>query len=90
MLLIITYIMMFILQIVMFKLSIRRKTKKLWVSLFCAEGISILIAFGLVVYHNINQGPNFEGFFEGLISFLAAIVYGLFLLISVIVMSKKQ
>ena len=90
MVLIIAYIMIFILQIVLFKLSIRRKTKKLWMSLFCAECIPILIAVGLVVYYNIHQGPNFEGFFEGLISFGAAIVYGLFLLVSVFVMRKKQ
>ena len=90
MILISAYIVMFFLQIVLFKLSIRRKTKKLWMCLFCAECIPILIAVGMIVYHNIHQGPNFEGFFEGLISFGAAIVYGLFLVISVFVMRKKQ
>lgn len=90
MLLIITYIIMFILQIVLFRLSIRRKTKKLWMCLLCAACISILIAFGMIVYYNIEQGPNFENFIWGLISFGAAIVYGLFLLISVFVMRKKQ
>lgn len=90
MILIIAYIMVFILQIVLFRLSIQRKTKKLWMSLFCAECISILIAVGLIAYYNINQGPNFEGFFEALISFGAAIIYGLFFVASLLIMRKKQ
>jgi len=90
MILIIAYIMIFILQIVLFRLSIRRKKKKLWVGLFCAECISILIAVGAIAYYNINQGPNFEGFFEALISFGAAILYGLFFVASLLVMKKSS
>ena len=81
MVIIVTYMLFFILQIVLFVLSIRGKTKKLWMSLFCAECISILIAFGLFVYYNIHQGPNFANFFYTLFSFGAVLVYGLFLLI---------
>ncbi len=87
---IITYMVFFILQIVLLVLSVRRNTKKLWMSLFCAECISILIAFGVGVYYNIYGGPNFEGFFEVLISFVTVMVYGLLFLVSIFVKRKNK
>ena len=86
---IITYILLFILQIVLLVLSVRRESKKLWMSFVCVVCMSILMALGLGVYYNIYGGPNFEGFFEVLISFGSVIVYGLLFLISFFVVRKK-
>ena len=47
------------------------------------------MAFGFGIYYNVYPGANFEGFFETLISFGAALVYGLFFFISFLVMRKK-
>lgn len=89
MVILVTYMMFFVLQIVLLVLSVRRGTKKLWVSLFCIESISMFIAFCLGVYYNVYPGPNFEGFFETLISFGAFFVYGLILLISVFIVKRR-
>lgn len=81
----IAYITIFILQIVLFVLSIRRKTKKLWVSLFLSELIPIPVTIALTVYYNTLSGPGFMYFFEALISLLATLIDGLNFFISVLV-----
>ena len=94
--LLIVYIVIFILQIVLLVISIRRKKKKLWLSLFLAEFIPMLIANRVAVYYDNLPGydiiPGFSYIREVLFSYGAAIVYGLFFLVSVcsgIVSTKK-
>lgn len=90
MVMLVAYMMFFVLQIVLLVLSVRKGTKKLWVSLYCVECISMFIAFCLGVYYNVYPGPNFEGFFETLISFGAVFMYGLILLTSVFIVKRKD
>lgn len=85
--LLITYIVILILQIILLVISIRKKTKKFWRTLFSIELISMLIAIGLMIYYNSLPG---EGFMPGLtylgemlFSFGAAILYGISFLISI-------
>ena len=46
--LLITYIVILIFQIILFVISIRKKTKKLWRILFSAELVPLLISIGPV------------------------------------------
>ena len=47
--LLITYIVILIFQIILFVISIRKKTKKLWRILFSAELVPLLISIGLMI-----------------------------------------
>lgn len=82
-----TYILIFVVQIVLLVKSIRRKSKKLWVGLFLVEIVSMLIAIGLKEYYDSLPGygfmPGFSYFGEILFSFCASVLYGVLLLISV-------
>ena len=51
--LLITYIVILIFQIILFVITIRKKTKKLWRILFSAELIPLLISIGLMIWRSI-------------------------------------
>lgn len=94
--LLITYIVAFILQIVLLVVTIRKKTKRLWTLLFSVELIPMLVAIGLMIYYENLPGygimPGFSYLGEVLFSFGAAVLYGIFFLISIcscIVIAKK-
>ena len=59
MFLLITYIVIFIFQIILFVITIRKKKKKLWRILFSAELIPLLISIGLMIYYNDLPGYGF-------------------------------
>lgn len=61
--LLITYIVILILQIILLVITIRKKTKKLWRTLFSIELIPMLISIGLMIYYNNLPG---YGFMSGL------------------------
>ena len=89
----ITYIVILIFQIILFVITIRKKTKKLWWILFSAELIPLLISLGLMIYYNNLPG---YGFMPGLtyLGILGAVVlYCISFLISIcsyIAISNKQ
>jgi len=87
--LLIAYILILVLQITLLTAGIVRKTKKLWISLFTIEIISILTAAGLTLYYNSLPGygfmPGLSYFGETLFSLAASIVYGVMFLLSVCV-----
>lgn len=85
---IIMYCVLFILQVAFLFFCTRQKNKKLCMILLCIECISILIALGVGVYYNIYGGPNFEGFYEVLISFGMVIVYSLLVGVSAFIKRK--
>ena len=85
---IIMYCILLILQVTLLVFIVLQKNKKSWMILLCIECISILIALGVGVYYNIFGGPNFEGFFEVLVSFGMVIVYSLLLGVSVFIKRK--
>lgn len=95
--LLITYIVIFTFQIILFVITIRKKTKKLWRILFSSELIPLLISIGLMIYFNNLPG---YGFMPGLtylgeifFSFGAVVLYCISFLISIcsyIAISYKQ
>ena len=95
--LLITYIVIFIFQIILFVITIRKKTKKLWRILFSAELIPLLISIGLMIYFNNLPGygfmPGLTYLGEVLFSFGAVVLYCISFLISIcsyIAISNKQ
>lgn len=94
--LLITYIVIFTFQIILFVITIRKK-KKLWRILFSAELIPLLISIGLMIYYNNLPGygfmPGLTYLGEVLFSFGAVVLYCISFLISIcsyIAISYKQ
>ena len=94
--LLIIYIVILILQIILLVITIRKKTKKLWRTLFSIELIPMLISIGLMIYYNNLPGygflPGLSYLGEVLFSLGAAVLYGISFLISIcscIVTTKK-
>lgn len=85
--LLVAYILILALQVVLLVMSMRKKTKKLWTSLFLVEVISMIIAFGLMIYYNHLSGygfmPGLSYLGEVLFSFGAMVLYGICILVSV-------
>ncbi len=85
-LLLIAYIAVFILQTAFLVLSLRKKTKKLWISLFLSEIIPLIAAFSLMRYFDSLPGyglmPGLSYFGEVIFSFGAAVLYGVVLFVS--------
>lgn len=95
--LLITYIVIFTFQIILFVITIRKKTKKLWWILFSSELIPLLISIGLMIYFNNLPGygfmPGLTYLGEILFSFGAVVLYCISFLISIcsyIAISYKQ
>lgn len=95
--LLITYIVILIFQIILFVITIRKKTKKLWRILFSAELILLLISIGLMIYYNNLPGygfmPGLTYLEEVMFSFGAVVLYCISFLISIcsyIAISNKQ
>lgn len=86
--LLVAYIVILVLQIVLLVLSLRKKQKKLWLSLFLVEVISILAATGLRIYYDHLPGygimPGLTYIGEVLYSYGASIVYFLLFVVSVL------
>lgn len=89
MVLLIAYIAIFILQIVLLVLSIRKKTTKLWISLFLSEVIPMFAAYFLMRYFDTLPGygvmPGLSYFGETLFSLGAAVLYAADLFVSLCV-----
>ena len=87
MFLLIIYIIIFIVQIVLFVLAVKRKTNKTWIFLFSAEIIPMIISLCLMIYYNNLPGygfmPGLSYLAEVLFSFGATILYGVLFLVSV-------
>ena len=87
-LMLIAYMVILVLQIVLLVLSLRKKQKKLWLSLFLVEVIPMLIANGLRIYYDSLPGygimPGLTYIGEVLYSLGASIVYCLVFLVSVL------
>ena len=85
--LLITYIVILIFQIILFVISIRKKTKKLWRILFSAELVPLLISIGLMIYYNDLPGygfmPRLTYLGEVLFTFGADVLYCISFLISI-------
>ena len=95
--LLITYIVIFTFQIILFVITIRKKIKKLWRILFSSELIPLLISIGLMIYFNNLPGygfmPGLTYLGEILFSFGAVVLYCISFLISIcsyIAISYKQ
>lgn len=94
--LLVAYIMILALQIALLVLSLRKKQKKLWLSLFLVEVIPMLIANGLRIYYDSLPGhgfmPGLTYIGEVLYSCGASIIYCLMLLVSIFccIVSRKE
>ena len=93
----IIYIVILIFQIILFVITIRKKTKKIWRILFSAELIPLLISIGLMIYYNNLPGygfmPGITYLGEILSSLGAVVLYCISFLISIcsyIAISNKQ
>lgn len=88
-LLFIAYIAIFILQIALLVLSLRKKTKKLWLSLFLSEIIPMITAFVLMRYYDSLPGygfmPGLSYFGEVIFSFGVAVLYCIVLFVSIFI-----
>jgi len=86
--LLVAYIMILALQIALLVLSLQKKRRKLWLSLFLVEVIPMLIANSLRIYydslpgHGLMPGLTYIG--EVLYSYGASIIYCVMLLVSVL------
>ena len=84
----IAYMVILVLQIVLLVLSLRKKQKKLWLSLFLVEVIPMLIAIGLRIYYDSLPGygimPGLTYIGEVLYSYGASIIYCVLFVISVL------
>ena len=82
----IAYIAIFILQIVLLVLSVRKKSAKLWLFLILSEVIPMIAAFILMRYFNNLPGygfmPGLSYFGEVISSLGAVILYAVTLFIS--------
>jgi len=85
--LLITYTVILIFQIILFVMTVRKKTKKLWRILFSVELIPMLISIGLMIYYNNLPGygfmPGLTYLGEVLFSLGAVVLYGISFLISI-------
>ena len=83
----IVYLLVLALQVYLLVVSIKWKTKEAWLALFLTELISMLIAYNLANYYDNLPGygmmPGFTYFAETLYSYLATIVYGIVLFVSI-------
>lgn len=89
-LVVLAYIVTFIVQIVLFVVTIRKKKRNLWISLFLSEILPMLTALGIGIYYNIISGPEFAHFFHVLFSFAAAFLYGINCLASIFYMIVRK
>ena len=84
--LLIAYIAVFVLQIVLLALAVRRKTAKLWITLLLSEVIPMIVAFVLMRYFDSLPGygfmPGLSYFGEVISSFGAVVLYGVTLFVS--------
>lgn len=80
---VILYISLLALQVLSFILAIRRKSKRYWVSLFVLESVSAVLAWRLGVWFDGLPGygimPGLSYLTETLLSYGAAILYGVML-----------
>lgn len=87
--LLIGYLAIFLIQIVLFILSLKRKNTGLWIGLFLSEAIPMLTALLLMRYFDTLPGygvmPGLSYFGETLFSLGASVVYAGALLVSVCV-----
>lgn len=86
--LLVAYIVILVLQIALLVLSLRKKQKKLWLSLFLVEVIPMLIANGLRIYYDSLPGygimPGLTYIGEVLYSYGASIIYCVLFVVSVL------
>ena len=80
---VILYISLLAIQVLSFILAIRRKSKRYWVSLFVLESVSAVLAWRLGVWFDGLPGygimPGLSYLTETLLSYGAAILYGVIL-----------
>ncbi len=80
---VILYISLLAIQVPSFILAIRRKSKRYWVSLFVLESVSAVLAWRLGVWFDGLPGygimPGLSYLTETLLSYGAAILYGVML-----------
>ena len=80
---VILYISLLAIQVLSFILAIRRKSKRYWVSLFVLESVSAVLAWRLGVWFDGLPGygimPGLTYLTETLLSYGAAILYGVML-----------
>ena len=81
------YLVVLALQIALLVLSIKKRTKPLWISLFSLELVPMGIAAALGVYYDGLPGygfmPGLSYLGEILFSYGAAVIYGVTFLVSV-------
>ncbi len=95
--LLILYFLLFVVQIVLQVLAIRKKSKKFWLVLLLLEPVSMIAAMVLMRYYDSLPGygfmPGLSYLGEVLFSFGAGVLYGVNFLISLcicIVQAKKR
>ena len=80
---VILYISLLAIQVLSFILAIRRKSKRYWISLFFLEAVSAVLAWRLGVWFDGLPGygmmPGLTYLSETLLSYGAAILYGVML-----------
>ena len=80
---VILYIFLLALQVLSLILAVRRKSKRYWVSLFVLEAVSAVLAWRLGVWFDGLPGygfmPGLSYLTETLLSYGAAILYGVLL-----------
>lgn len=82
------YIALFVIQLILLVLAVRKPAKNLWPKLFMLELVSVLGAAGLMFLFDALPGagkaPGLTWFAEVFYSLFAAVGYGLMILISIV------
>lgn len=85
MFILIFYLILFILQIILFVLAIKRKQKKIWDELFIIEGIFLIsLPIYAKIFKAINVGSSWNELGVAIIGIIVAIPFGIFICISII------
>lgn len=85
MFILIFYVILFVLQIILFVLAIKDKQKKIWDELFIIEGISLMSPpIYAKIFKAINVGSSWSGLGVAIIGIIVAIPFGIFICISII------
>lgn len=90
MVLLLTYVFVLIIEIFLLSVCRKKKTAVLWWILIAAECLSIAVAFLFYLLYDFHDvAPHFDGFFEARSSSIAALFYGVLLIITIYMKRKK-
>lgn len=85
MFILIFFLILFILQLILFVLALKRKQKKIWEELFIIEGISLIsIPIYAKIFESLNVGSSWGELAIVLVGLIVSVIDEIFIIISII------